>query len=97
MLMAVVGLAAAGCGVTQAYIFQKDEFDRQAPTFNKEVTDRDAVTICYNGLATTDKRVEEMADAECQRFGKTAVAAGETFRDCPMLTPIEAHFDCVPR
>lgn len=97
VLMAVTALAASGCEATQAFIYDKDEFDRTSPTFNKEVTDREALTICYNGLATTDKRIEEMAAAECQKFGKIAVAASETFSDCPLLAPVEARFKCVPR
>lgn len=97
MFAALAGLAAAGCGATDAYIFKPDEFDRDAKTFNKELTDREDVTVCYNGLVTTDKRVEEMADAECRRFGRVAVVAGETFEQCPLLTPVEARFACVKR
>lgn len=97
VLTVVAVLAAAGCEATQAFIYDKDEFDRKSPTFNKEVTDRDALSICYNGLATTDKRIEEMANAECEKFGKVAVATSETFKDCPLLAPVEARFNCVRR
>ncbi len=97
VLTAAAALAASGCEATQAFIYDKDEFDRKSSTFNKEVTDREALSICYNGLVTTDKRIEEMAAAECQKFGKIAVTTGETFRDCPLLAPVEARFICIPR
>lgn len=97
VLTAVAALAAGGCEATQAFIYDKDEFDRKSPTFNKEVKDREAMSICYNGLVTTDKRIEEMAAAECEKFGKIAVATSETFSDCPLLAPVEARFRCVPR
>ena len=63
------------------YVYKKDEFKRTAETFNKEPTDRDEVTICYNGMGTTDKQVEAIAQQECGKFAKQAVATGETFGD----------------
>jgi hypothetical protein len=88
-------LGVAGCGSTDPYVYKKDEFKRTAETFNKEPTDRDEVTICYNGMGTTDKQVEAIAQQECGKFAKQAVATGETFGVCPLMTPVEAQFACV--
>ncbi len=94
-LRIAVVAALAGCGATDAYVYKKDEFDRNAKTFNKEPEDRDEVTICYNGVGTSDKRIADMAGQECAKFGKTARREDETFGDCPLLTPIEARFACI--
>lgn len=94
-LWIAVVTALAGCGATEAYVYKTDEFDRDAKTFNKEPKDRNEVTICYNGVGTSDKRVADMAEQECVKFGKTARRENEVFGDCPLLTPIEARFACV--
>ena len=88
-------LGVAGCEATGPYVYKKDEFKRTAETFNKEPTDRDEVTICYNGLGTTDKQVETIAQQECGKFAKQALATGATFGVCPLMTPVEAQFACV--
>ena len=94
-LQIAVVVAVTGCGVTEPYAYKKDEFNRNAKTFNKEPEDRSEVTICYNGLGTSDKRVANMAEEECAKFGKTARRGHETFGVCPILTPVEARFACV--
>ena len=90
-----VAAALAGCGATDAYVYKKDEFNRNSKTFNKEPEDRSEVTICYNGLGTSDKPVATMAEEECAKFGKTAHRDHETFGVCPLLAPVEARFACV--
>lgn len=97
LVVLAVTLAASGCGGTDAYVFQKKEFDRNRPDFGKPPTDRSELTICYNGAGTSDGRVARMADEECGRFGKRAEAAGESFGECPLLVPVAAHFTCLPR
>ena len=92
--IAVVATLAA-CGATEPYVYKKDEFNRNAKTFNKEPEDRSEVTICYNDLGTSGKRVANMAEEECAKFGKTAGRDHETFGACPLLTPVEARFACV--
>ena len=87
--------AVTACGATEPYVYKKDEFNRNTKTFNKEPEDRSDVTICYNGLGTSDKRVANMAEEECAKFGKTARRGHETFGVCPILTPVEARFACV--
>ena len=87
--------ALAGCGATEPYVYKKDEFNRNSKTFNKEPEDRSEVTICYNGVGTSDKRLADMAGQDCAKFGKTARREEETFGVCPLLTPIEARFACI--
>jgi hypothetical protein len=87
-------LVTGGCGATVPYIYKPAEFDRNSPDFNKELKDRDSVTICYSSMATPLSEVEEIAAAECGRFGKTAWLAAKSFGECPLLTPVVARFDC---
>lgn len=94
-VLAVI-LAASACGGTDPYIFQKKEFDRGRPDFGKPVTDRSELTICYNGVGTSDGRIARMAEEECGRFGKQAEPASDGFGECPLLVPVAAHFICRP-
>lgn len=86
----------AGCGGTEPFVFKKDEFNRSAPDFNVQPTDRDSVTVCYGGWWSTDAEVLAVADAECRRFGKTAFFAERGFGICPLVVPVVAAFRCVP-
>ena len=83
----------AGC--TNAFVYKKNEFNRNDPNFNKPLTDRDDVAICFRGFGTSDGHVARLAQDECSRFGKIAVADGETFGECPLFTPLGARFLCV--
>ena len=88
-------MAAAGCGLTEPYLFKADEFNRDSPTFNKPRQDWEPVSICYNGIGTTDFQLQQLADSECARFGKRAQRLEDTVHRCPVLIPREAIFACV--
>ncbi|MFO1127846.1 MAG: hypothetical protein U1E66_05340 [Rhodospirillales bacterium] len=92
---AVLTLALAGCGWTDPYVFKGDEFNRDSPTFNKPRADGEPVSICFNGIGTTDLKLQQMADAECARYGKKAQLVDTTVRRCPLAVPQEAVFSCV--
>lgn len=91
----LIGLVAGGCGSTDAYVLKKDEFNRNDPDFNRPISDRDEVTICYNGIGTSDGYVAHLAQEECSRFGKNAMAGGESFGECPLFIPVAGRFLCV--
>lgn len=91
----VLATSLGACGAIDPYIYTPHEFDRNSPTFNKPPKDRDEVTICYNGIATSEATVAELAQQECAKFGKTACREGRRFGNCPLLTPVEARFACV--
>ncbi|MBK8209868.1 MAG: hypothetical protein IPK78_07645 [Rhodospirillales bacterium] len=95
-IVIVVALAGFGCGGTDAFVFKKNEFNRSDANFNKPLADRDDVTICFNGIGTSDRRVALMAEEECGRFGKQAQPEGESFGECPLLVPVAARFLCLP-
>lgn len=93
--LGLIMLVLTACAATEPYVFKEREFDRDAPDFNKEPVDRSEVTICYGRMFSAVEDVAKLAETECGRFGKRAVARDEGFGACPMLTPIEAHFDCI--
>jgi len=88
LVSAVIG---AGCS---PHLFNPDEFNRNAPTFNKPVADREEVSFCYNGWVTSKERVVEMAGEECARFGRQASFTSTSFGECPLSTPTEVQFAC---
>jgi hypothetical protein len=89
-----LAITIAACSETRPYVYMKGEFDRESDTFNKEPEDRDSVTICYNKLNATPEVVFELASTECGRYAKRARATHQDFGDCPIATPVEAHFAC---
>jgi len=89
-----LAVAIAACGETRPYVYKRGEFNRESDTFNKEPEDRVSVTICYNELATTPEVVFELANTECGKYAKRARSTYQSFGDCPLATPVEAHFVC---
>ncbi|MFO1154346.1 MAG: hypothetical protein U1E42_11900 [Rhodospirillales bacterium] len=94
-VVALWAAAAAGCGLTTPYVFKADEFNRELPTFNKPRADGEPVSICFNGIGTTDYQLQKMADTECAPFGKRAQLVDQNVQRCPLLVPQEAVFICV--
>lgn len=95
-IVIAIALTGFGCGGTNAYVFKKNEFNRNDANFNKPLADRDDVTICFNGVGTSDRRVALLAEEECGRFGKRAQPDGNSFGECPLLVPVAARFLCLP-
>jgi len=89
-----LAVAIGACGETSPYVYNRGEFDRESDTFNKEPEDRDSVTVCYNKLDTTPEVVFELASTECGKYAKQARPTYQGFGDCPIATPVEAHFAC---
>lgn len=94
VIVLLIAAVASGCGGTDPFVFRKNEFDRNDANFNKPLADREDVTICYNGMGTSDRQVASLAEEECRRFGKLAEAAGESFGECPLLVPVAARYLC---
>ena len=91
----VAVLVAAACGGPSPYVYDSDEFARDAPGFGKPPEDLDSVAICYATSGTTPQALRDLAGAECARFGKVAAFEGQDYLYCPLLTPTRARFACV--
>lgn len=57
----------------------------------------DAPAICYNGLWTNQKTLQELADAECRKHGTGTHAekVDNSFFTCKMFLPSHAYYKCV--
>lgn len=53
--------------------------------------------ICYNGLWTSEEKLQEMADAECQKHGTGTHAefVEKTILSCKLLLPSHAYYQCI--
>ncbi len=97
LLVLVIGVISVtiGCSRIEPYVFKADEFNRDSSTFAKEPTDVDTITICYNKYGATPRKLLEMAQRKCGDFSKVARFNHQDRLNCPLLTPVGAHFDCV--
>jgi hypothetical protein len=97
-LIAVVALTAVGaCSLPAPYVYQVDEFNRESKDFGKDLKDRTSVGICYNKKNTTPKQIVKLAQDECAKYHKTARFSEQKRLECPIITPMEAIFECVPQ
>ncbi len=90
----VLCLALAGCSAAP-FVHKGNEFDRSAPDFATEPDDIAAVTVCYSNVNTAPENVLDVARAECAKAGKKPRFSGQGYENCPLSTPVSAHFACV--
>jgi hypothetical protein len=92
--LAAVLLLLAACG-GNPYVFNNDEFNRQADYYLNGLKDRGDVSVCYSKRRTTPLAISNLAMAECQRFGKTAAFSETSYSICPLNTPVAAVYKCL--
>ena len=85
----------SACTSEKLYVFNKDEFNRNSPSFNKKPDDISKIEICYNKTSTTPEAVIELARKECGNYGKQARFHKQDILHCPLYTPIRATFLCL--
>lgn len=88
-------LSAGGCAWAEPYVFDSQEFNRDAPNFGKELTDRSSVSVCYSRRGATPREVLDLAQTECGKFQKVARFTGQERLACPLVAPVKANFECV--
>ncbi len=88
-------LALGACAQFEPYVYDANEFNREAPGFGREPTDIRKVEVCYNRSAATPEQILDLAQEACGKFGKEARFAYHRHLECPLMTPILAHFECV--
>lgn len=87
-------LMLMSCSSNAPYIYDANEFDRESAKYGKDIIDRSNVTICYDTSGTTPAIITQMANSECQKFGKTALFSHQSYQTCPLLTPAAATYIC---
>jgi len=85
----------AACTNIEPYIYNANEFNRESPSFAKELEDRSTVEICYNKRSTTPQILKQMATDECRRFGKRAHYYENKNLICSVSAPAQAMFWCL--
>ncbi len=90
----VLLLFLAACTPPPAFVYNKDEFNRDAKGFGRPVTNIKGVTVCYAKGGTTPRKVAELARAECSKFNKKAVFVRQDRSICPLTTPIAVQYIC---
>lgn len=92
--LAIAGLLSA-CTPPAPYVHNPDEFNREDKAFNKEITERDSVTICYSKRNASPEKVRTLAEKACSDVGLHAVFLENSLLECPATTPAGAVFECV--
>ncbi len=87
-------LFLGACTPPPAFVYNKEEFNRNAKGFGRPVTDIKDVTICYAKGGTTPRQVAELARAECAKFNKKAVFKAQDRFTCPLNAPIAVKYIC---
>ncbi len=90
----VLLLFLSACTPPPAFVYNKEEFNRNAKGFGRPVTDVKDVTVCYAKGGTTPRQVAELARAECSKFNKKAVFKEQNRSICPLTTPIAVQYVC---
>jgi hypothetical protein len=85
----------SACTDAGPYIFNANEFNRDAPGFGKLLKDRSKVEICYNKKSTTPEIVTQIAKDECGRFGKAAHFFSNGDLTCSIGSPAKAIYWCL--
>jgi len=91
--LSLVLLAVSGC-TTPPFVYDSDEYNREAKDFGKPVTDIDEVTVCYNSWDTTPAQVSKLARAECAKYSKNARFEEQNYSSCPLVAPVAAIYAC---
>ena len=98
VLATVLGLGA--CSSPAPYVERVYEFNREHPLFPDGPTAAAVekagleVTVCYSKSNATPKDIAALAGRECGRFGASATFVEQSYRQCPLTTPIAAVFTC---
>lgn len=93
-MLILVALAVAACGAVEPNIYVDREFDRTREGFGVRPDDLAEVVVCYNTLWATPEEVADLAVARCAEYGKTARFRDHEYRECPLMTPAGAVYDC---
>ena len=93
MILAAAMLGA--CGMAQPYVYDPAAYDREHVDFAKTPKTRGHVTVCYSKHASKPADVARLAAESCGQYGAGIQFSGNSYRDCPLATPVGAVFTCV--
>ena len=91
--LSFVFVALAACS-SPPFVYDANEFNREAADFGKPVTDIATVTVCYSSWEATPSQVAKMASQECAKFSKIARFTEQNYSSCPLMAPVAAIYQC---
>ena len=54
-----------GCTPREPFVYNEQEFNRDAPTFGKKKINITKVRVCYSKISGTSKKITLLAEKEC--------------------------------
>ena len=87
-------MMSVACTPREPFVYDQQEFNRDAPTFGKKNIDIKKVRICYSKITATSARITELAEKECGKVNKYSRFIGHDTLSCPILTPTGARYLC---
>ena len=79
---------------TPPYVYKSGEFNRSSVQFAKEPDDISTVIVCYSSYSGTPQDIMKLALDRCAEYGKKAVYESQSYLNCPLATPVAAHYIC---
>ena len=83
-----------GCSPREPFVYNEEEFNRDAPTFGKKKTNITNIRICYSKISATSEKITLLAEKECGTVNKYPRFIGHDTLFCPISTPTGAKYEC---
>ena len=96
VLGAIVAVTVLGaCSSPDPFVYDSLAYNREDPEFGKPRKKRDTVTVCYSKYGSAQREVAILAANACAEFGAGIKFIGNSYVNCPLMTPVGAQFSCV--
>ena len=86
-----------GCTPREPFVYNEQEFNRDAPTFGKKKINITKVRVCYSKISGTSKKITFLAEKECGKVNQHPRFIGNDKLVCPISTPTGAQYLCESR
>lgn len=85
----------SACSAPAPFVYDSAAYNREDPNFAKPLKTRDSVTVCYSKYGSDQRDVVVLAANACAQYGAGIRFTGNSFNNCPLMTPVGAQFACV--
>ena len=87
-------LQVEACAWPKPYIFEENKFARVVNEEKLSTSLSKIIKICYNSSRATPKEINNLAEERCLAQGMKLAFLGQSRKECPLLTPISAVYEC---
>ena len=81
----------SGCAEVRPFVDARREAGQVEPVGQSRP---ERIAVCYNAWWDDDVDILQLAEAECAKQGKHAVADGISYFNCRLVTPSTAFYQC---